>query len=159
MDSQKTFNIHVHEEVGGTTLLSLSGRLEVGNLHLFLSEADGLIQRISSGSLRVDLSKVEYLDSAGALGLLQLEDGAKARSISLRFVHATDEAKRIMGLINREALSVKPLAIEKRSNVIEQMGEGSLRILNDFVSVMTFLGDLLTALTRSFFRPRAVRLE
>jgi phospholipid/cholesterol/gamma-HCH transport system permease protein len=159
MDSQKTFNIHVHEEVGGKTLLSLSGRLEVGNLHLFLSEADGLIQKISSGSLTVDLSKVEYLDSAGALGLLQLEDGAKARSISFQFVNMTEEAKRIMGLINREALSMKPLAGEKRSNIIEQIGEGSLRMFNDFISIMTFLGDLLTALTRSFFHPRVVRLE
>jgi len=142
MDSQKTYNIHVREEGGGKTLLSLSGRLEVGNLHLFLSEADGIIQKISSGSLRVDLSKVEYLDSAGALGLLQLEDRAKDRSISLQFVNVTEEAKRIMGLIDRKALSMKPLASEKRSNVIEQIGEGSLRILNDFVSIMIFLGSL-----------------
>jgi phospholipid/cholesterol/gamma-HCH transport system permease protein len=54
---------------------------------------------------------------------------------------------------------MKPLLSEKKSNVIEQIGEGSLRILNDFISIMTFLGDLLTALGRSFFRPRAVRWE
>jgi phospholipid/cholesterol/gamma-HCH transport system permease protein len=159
MDSQKTYNIHVREKGGGEVFLSLSGRIEIGNLHLFLSEADALIQKISPESLRVDLSRVEYLDSAGALGLLQLEDGAKARSISLQFVNVTEEAKRIMGLINREALSVKPFAIEKRPNLIEQIGEGSLRILNDFVSIMTFLGDLLTALGRSFFHPRTVRGE
>src|SRR4030067_802068 len=160
MDSQKTYNIRVREEEEGVeVLLSLSGRIEVGNLHLFVSEADDLIHKMSPGSLRVDLSKVEYLDSAGALGLLQLEDGAKARSISLQFVHVTEEAKRIMGLINREALSMKPLVSEKKSNIIEQIGEGSLRILNDFVSIMTFLGDLLTALGRSSFHPRAVRWE
>jgi len=159
MDSQKTFNIHVREEVGGKTLLSLSGRLEVGNLHLFLSEADGVVHQMSPGSVRVDLSRVEYLDSAGALGLLQLEDKAKARSISLQFVNVTEEAKRIMGLIDRKALSMKPLAGEKRSNIIEQIGEGSLRMFNDFVSIMTFLGDLFTALARSFFHPRVVRLE
>jgi len=159
MDSQKTYNIHVREEGGGKALLTLSGRIEIGNLHLFLSEADGLVHQVSPGSVRVDLSRVEYLDSAGALGLLQLEDRAKARSISLQFINVTDEAKRIMGLINREALSMKPLAGEKRSNIIEQIGEGSLRMFNDFVSIMTFLGDLLTALARSFFHPRAVRLE
>jgi phospholipid/cholesterol/gamma-HCH transport system permease protein len=158
MDTQKTYNIHVRES-GGETFLSLSGRIEIGNLHLFVSEADDLIRKMSPGSLRVDLSRVEYLDSAGALGLLQLEDGAKARSISLQFVHVTEEAKRIMGLINREALSMKPLASEKKSNVIEQIGEGSLRMFNDFVSIMTFLGDLLTALGRSFFHPRTVRWE
>ena len=159
MDTQKTYNIHVREEGGGEVLLSLSGRIEIGNLHLFLSEADGLIHKISPGSLRVDLSRVEYLDSAGALGLLQMEDWAKARSISLQFVNMTEEAKRIMGLINREALSMKPLASEKKLNIIEQIGEGSLKMFNDFISIMTFLGDLLTALGRSFFYPRGVRWE
>jgi phospholipid/cholesterol/gamma-HCH transport system permease protein len=159
MDSQKTYNIDVREEGGGKTLFSLSGRLEVGNLHLFLSEADGLLHQMTPGSLKVDLSRVEYLDSAGALGLLQLDYGAKTRSISLQFVNMTEEAKRIMGLIDRKALSMKPLASEKKSNIIEQIGEGSLRMFNDFVSIMTFLGELLTALCRSFFHPRAVRLE
>jgi phospholipid/cholesterol/gamma-HCH transport system permease protein len=159
MDSQKTYNIDVREEGGGKTLFSLSGRLEVGNLHLFLSEADGLLHQMIPGSLKVDLSRVEYLDSAGALGLLQLDYGAKTRSISLQFVNMTEEAKRIMGLIDRKALSMKPLASEKKSNIIEQIGEGSLRMFNDFVSIMTFLGELLTALCRSFFHPRAVRLE
>jgi phospholipid/cholesterol/gamma-HCH transport system permease protein len=158
MESERPYNIHVRRE-GGETLLSLSGRIEVGNLHLFLSETDGLIRKISPGSLKVDLSRVEYLDSAGALGLLQLEDGAKARSISVQFVNLTKEAKGIMGLINREALSMKPLVSEKTSNVIEQIGEGSLRMFNDFVSIMTFFGDLLTVLVRSFFHPRAVRWE
>ena len=159
MNSQKAYNVHVRGEGEGKTFLSLEGRIEIANLHLFLSDADGLIRKMSPGVLRVDLSRVEYLDSAGALGLLQLEDGAKARSISLEFVNMTEEAKRIMGLINRETLAVKPLVSEKRSNVIDQIGDGSLRIFNDFVSVMTFLGDLLTALVRSFFHPQAVRWE
>ena len=159
MDSQKTYSIHVRGERGGEVLLSLSGQIEVGNLQLFVSEAVALIHQMSPGKVRVDLSRVEYLDSAGALGLLQLEDRVKARSIPFQFVNVTEEAKRIMGLINREALTVKPLASEKKSNVIEQIGDGSLRIFNDLISIMTFLGDLLTALGRSFFHPRATRWE
>ena len=57
----------------------------------------------------VNLSKIEYLDSAGALGLLQLEDKAKAKSIPFQFVNVTDEAKRVMGLINLKDLTTKPL--------------------------------------------------
>ncbi len=159
MDTQKTYTLRMLEEEGGKISLSLFGRIEISNLHRFLSESDDLIRKIPPGSLRVDLSGVEYLDSAGALGLLRLDDGARARSISLQFVNMTEEAKRIMGLINREALFAKPLVTERKSNIIEQVGEGSLRMFNDFVSIMTFLGDLLMALTRSFFHPRAVRLE
>ena len=159
MNSPKAYTIHVHEERAGEVLLSLSGRIDLGNLDLFTSETDVLMNQMTPSKLLVDLSKVEYLDSAGALGLLQLEDRAKARSIPFQFDNVTEEAKRIMGLINREALSMKPLVSEKKSNVIEQIGEGSLKIFNDFVSIITFLGDLLIALGRSFFHPRAVRWE
>jgi phospholipid/cholesterol/gamma-HCH transport system permease protein len=159
MNSQKAYTIHVQEERAGEVLLSLSGRIDLGNLDLFTSETDALMNQMTPSKLLVDLSKVEYLDSAGALGLLQLEDRAKARSIPFQFDNVTEEAKRIMGLINREALSMKPLVSEKKSNVIEQIGEGSLKIFNDFESIITFFGDLLIALGRSFFHPRAVRWE
>jgi phospholipid/cholesterol/gamma-HCH transport system permease protein len=157
MDTQKTYTIDVRGGRSGEVFLSLSGRIEVGNLHLFLSETDGLILKMSPRNLRVDLSRVSYLDSAGALGLLQLEDRARASSIPFAFDNVTEEAKRIMGLVDRKALVMKPLVSEKRPNVIEQIGDGSLKMFNDFVSVITFLGDLLTALIYSFLHPSSVR--
>jgi phospholipid/cholesterol/gamma-HCH transport system permease protein len=159
MDIEKTYTIHVQGERAGEVFLSLSGRIEVGNLHLFVSEADALINQMTPRKLMVNLSNLEYLDSAGALGLLQLEDRARARSIPFQFDNVTEEAKRIMGLVNRKALTMKPLVSEKKSNILEQIGDGSLKILNDFVSIITFLGDLITALTYSFMHPRSVRWE
>lgn len=157
MNSQKAYTIHVQEERAGEVLLSLSGRIDVGNLDLFTSEMNALMNHMTPGKLLVDLSNVEYLDSAGALGLLQLEDRAKARSIPFQFDNMTEGAKRIMGLINRKALTMKPFVSERKSNVIEQIGDGSLKIFNDFVSIITFLGDLLTALIYSLMHPRSVR--
>jgi phospholipid/cholesterol/gamma-HCH transport system permease protein len=159
MNTQKTYTIHVQGERAGEILLSLSGRIEVGNLHFFLSDTDALIDEMAPRKLRVNLSSLEYLDSAGALGLLQMEDRAKARSIPFQFDNATEGAKRIMGLVDRRALTMKPLAGERKSSVIEQIGDGSLRMFNDFVSIVTFLGDLLTALTYSFSHPRSVRWQ
>jgi len=160
MSSQKTYTINSQGEKGGEVSLSLSGRIETENLNAFLSETEVLLMEKAPKKLMVNLSKIEYLDSAGALGLLQLEDRAKAKSIPFQFVNVTDEAKRVMGLINRRALTMKPLVSDKRSdNIIEQVGESSLRIFNDFVSIITFLGDLITALIYSFIRPRSIRWE
>ncbi len=159
MNSQKTYSIHVQGEREGEILLLLSGRIEVNNLRFFASETDALMDQMTPRKLLVDLSNVEYLDSAGALGLLQLESRAEARSIAFQFDHVTEGAKRIMGLINRKALTMKPLVSEKKSNVIEQIGGASLKILNDFVSILTFLGDLITALIYSFIHPRSIRWE
>ncbi|MGO8987672.1 MAG: MlaE family lipid ABC transporter permease subunit [bacterium] len=159
MDTQKTYTIHIRGERSGEIFLSLSGRIEVGNLDLFLSDTDALLEEMTPRKLLVNLSNLEYLDSAGALGLLQMEDRARAKSIPFQFDNATEGAKRIMGLVNRRALTMKPLAVERKSSLIEQIGDGSLRMFNDFVSIITFLGDLLTALIHSFSHPRSVRWQ
>lgn len=156
----KGYDIRVETDNGGAVTLSPSGRIETGNLSAFLSEAESILIDKAPRKFMVDLSEIEYLDSAGALGLIQLEDKTKAKAIPFEFVNLTDEAKRIMGLIDRKALTVKPLGSEtKAGNLIEQVGDASLRILNDFVSVMTFLGELLTALFYSLLHPRSVRWE
>jgi len=158
--NSKGWCIHIESDKGGEVTLSPSGRIETENLNAFLSEAEAILVEKAPRKLRVDLSDIDYLDSAGALGLIQLEDKTKARSIPFQFVNVTDQAKRIMALIDRKALTVMPLVSEKRSdNLIERVGDGTLRILNDFVSVMTFLGDLLTALFYSLLHPRSVRWE
>lgn len=160
MNSQKTYTINSQGEKGGEVSLSLSGRIETENLNTFLSETEVLLMEKAPKKLMVNLSKIEYLDSAGALGLFQLEDRAKAKSIPFQFVNVTEEAKRVMGLINRGVLTIKPLVSDKRSdNIIEQVGESSLRIFNDFVSIVTFLGDLITALIYSLIHPRSIRWE
>jgi phospholipid/cholesterol/gamma-HCH transport system permease protein len=159
MNSKKIYTINVQGEKGGEVSLLLSGRIETENLNTFLSETEVLLMEKAPKKLMVNLSKIEYLDSAGALGLLQLEDKAKAKSIPFQFVNVTDEAKRVMGLINRKALTIKPFVSEKKSNGIEQIGDGSLKIFNDFISIVTFLGDLITALIYSFIHPRSIRWE
>jgi phospholipid/cholesterol/gamma-HCH transport system permease protein len=156
----KGFRFRIESGKEGEVTLSPSGRIETENLHFFLSEAEAILVEKAPRKLVVDLSEIEYLDSAGAFALIQLEDRTKASAIPFQFINITDEAKRIMALIDRKALTMKPLASEKRSgNLIEQVGDGTLKILNDFISVMTFLGELLSALFYSLLHPRSVRWE
>ncbi len=160
MSDQKTYTIDVQGEKGDEITLSPSGRLETENLKAFMSEGMALLKEKVPRKLVIDLSKVEFLDSAGALGLLQLEEDAKAESIPFRFSNVTEDARKIMGLINRKALAMKPFISDQTSqNLIEQVGEAAVRTFNDFVSIMSFLGDLLTALFHSFLHPGAVRWE
>jgi len=156
----KGYRFRIESGKEGEVTLSPSGRIETENLHLFLSEAEAILAEKAPRKFVVDLSEIQYLDSAGAFGLIQLEDRTKGRSIPFQFINVTDEAKRIMALVDRKALTMKPLVSEKRSgNLIEQVGGATLKILNDFISVMTFLGELLAALFYSLLHPRSVRWE
>jgi len=122
------------------------------------AELKARLEQASPASFIVDLSRVEYLDSAGALALLQLESESRARAIPFSFVNATEEARRIMGLIDQEALAQAPFLAEKRTPAfLEQVGEASLKFSRDLVQVLTFLGELLLALAHCCRHPRAVR--
>jgi len=145
---------------GGEITLSPVGRIETESLHTFLKEATSLVTQMDPRKLVVDLSKVGYLDSAGALGLIHLEEMMKSRSISFQLIHVTGEARRILDLVDREALAVTPLASEATpENIFEEIGQVSLKICSDFVALMTFLADLLGGLLYSFLHPRSVRWE
>ena len=160
MSPQKAFGIDIQGEKAGEVTLFLSGRIETENLGAFLSEAVAVLKERTPEKLTVDLSHVEFLDSAGALGLIQLQDRTKAVSVPFRLVNVTDGARRIMSLIDREGLAVKPFISEKRSsNLIERVGESSVKVYEDFASMMTFLGDLLGALAHSVLHPGSVRWE
>lgn len=154
------FSIEVSGREGQEINLAISGRIVLGNLRLFNAEIAALMQKKAHGKVTVDLAGVEYLDSAGALALLQFQSESKARSLPVAFVNLTDRVKGIMGLIDPDTLTAPPLIAERETgNVVEQLGEGARRFAGDLVEVTTFLGALLTALVQAFLRPRSVRWQ
>jgi len=153
---QQDHTIRVAGEKGEVTL-AVSGRLALENLNVVRTEIQGLLSQIAPARLAVDLAGVEYLDSAGALVLLEVEGAARARNIAFSFVNLTPEVQGILDLIDPAALSTPPLISEKTPALLEQVGEASLRIWRDLVQVMTFLGELLLALAYSLLHPRSVR--
>ncbi len=156
--AQKSYAVRADGDKGSVVTLTLSGRLETENLNGFISESKALLKEKAPQRLVVDLEGVEFLDSAGALGLIELEEGAKAKSIPFQFINIGEDAQRIMSLIDAKSLALKPLISDTKSlNTIERIGEESLKVINDFVSIMVFLGDLLTALVHSALHLGSVR--
>jgi phospholipid/cholesterol/gamma-HCH transport system permease protein len=150
--------LRVTGEPGRKVSFIISGRIALENLDTFRAQLHRQLDDLNPADLEVDLSGVAYLDSAGALALIQLESESRARSLPCRFLNLPEEAARIMDLIDRESLTQAPLIAEKRSGgLLEQVGEASLKLANDLIQVLTFLGELLSALLVSLLRPRSVR--
>lgn len=123
-----------------------------------MSEIRLHLEKMAPAKLTVDLSGIEYLDTAGAMILLQLKSEADAQSISFEFVRMTQKTKGIMNLLDSKALAEPPLMHKaKVPGVLEQVGIASLGLLNDIVLVVTFLGELLFALAHCVMHPRSVR--
>uniref|UniRef100_A0A7C3WH31 MlaE family lipid ABC transporter permease subunit n=1 Tax=Desulfobacca acetoxidans TaxID=60893 RepID=A0A7C3WH31_9BACT len=156
-DFKKEFSIRVRGEPGQAVTFVLSGRLALDTFKPFKNEIFALLDRFSPASLTVDLSGVTFLDSVGALALVELEEEGKARSIPVELANAGKDIQRILGIIDRAALTPPPLKTEEKLGVIERVGEGTITFVDDLVQVIAFVGDLVIALVYSLFHPRAVR--
>jgi len=150
----------VSGSAGGETTLTISGRVSLETLGKFREDVDRFFPQPAPQGLRVDLSGLQYLDSAGALALLTLRRRAESRSIPFQFVNAGEEASRILTLLDRPTLQTPPLVSSRRSaNLLEQAGEGSRALAGDFLAVMEFVGELIRGLVFSLVHPRSVRWE
>ena len=157
-DAQQTFSIITESGAEGAVLLHVSGSLVVGSLKPFLSATENLLAKSPPQAVEVALAGLERLDSAGALALIQLEGAAREKSIPVVFSGMSREMKGVMDLIDRGSLTLPPIHAEQGPlPLFEAIGETSFSLYRDFVAVMTFLGELMTALLYSLVHPRSVR--
>jgi phospholipid/cholesterol/gamma-HCH transport system permease protein len=152
--------ITVSGDKGKRVTFAISGRVALDNLQAFTTEVQTRLREMIPAALTVDLAGVDYLDSAGALALIELESDARGRSVTFEFVNLTAKARGIMGLIDPKALTTVSLITDRQAgNILERVGGETLKTLNDFKQVVIFLGELLGALTHALFHPRAVRWQ
>jgi phospholipid/cholesterol/gamma-HCH transport system permease protein len=104
------------------------------------------------------MSGVTYLDSAGALFIVELEDEARKRSVPFALSGLSREKMGILSLIDRDALTKPSLAPrERRMNIVEQLGVASLAAVRDIYDIISFSGELICELGHSLKHLRNVR--
>lgn len=148
------------KEKEGALVFVLQGRIALG-------DADGLLARMSGAvaagkhvAVRVDLAGVSFMDSAGLLSLLRLEDSVREKGLPFALIHVPESVAGVMALIDREKLGQPPLRTEIGPiGIVEKLGSASVRISEDFAAMMVFLGDLVSAVVYLFRHPREVRWE
>jgi phospholipid/cholesterol/gamma-HCH transport system permease protein len=152
--------IQVRGDKGKHVTFAVSGRVSLDNLSAFTLEVKRHLRKMIPATLTVDLAGVDYLDSAGALALMELQDEARGRSVTMEIVNLSPKAQGIMSLIDPQALTTPPLISDRPAgNIIERVGAETLKILDDFQQVLIFLGELLRALFYAIFHPRGVRWQ
>jgi phospholipid/cholesterol/gamma-HCH transport system permease protein len=154
------YTIQVSGDQARQVTFAVSGRVALDNLHAFTSEVQARFREMIPATLTVDLAGLEYLDSAGALALLELEQEARGRSVAFGLVNLPDKARGILGLIDPKALTIPPLITDRQAgNILVRLGDTTLKVLNDFKRVLIFLGELLGALIHAILHPAAVRWD
>jgi phospholipid/cholesterol/gamma-HCH transport system permease protein len=156
--AQVGHNFSTEGEKGGKVTLFITGRLALENFQTILSGIDPFFDTFSPAEVTVDLSGVDYMDSAGALLLLEMENKARSRSVPLTIAHMSGTGKGIFNLLDRDALAAPPLVPKERSmGIVEQIGEGCLAMYTDVKEVITFGGEVAVDLAYSLRQPLSIR--
>ena len=138
--------------------IRLAGRLALEDLKPLMADLQAIPGPVKPRRLSVDLAGVEYLDSAGALALIELQNRASALSIPVDLLNVSEKNHGLLGLIDREVLQRPPLRPEViRSPIVEKLGELFRKQYQDFQEIMSFVGELVTALISCLAHPRLVR--
>ncbi len=154
------YSLSLAGEKGKEVILFLAGRIALENLRSLNAEVNARFKEMAPARLIIDLSQVEYLDSAGALALLKLKQDAHSRSVGFQFANLPETARGIMELLDREDLAMPPLISGRdEAGLVDQLGAAGRRFAADLAQVTTFLGELLRALAYALVHPRSVRWE
>jgi phospholipid/cholesterol/gamma-HCH transport system permease protein len=154
------YRLSVEGKAGEEATIRLAGRLSLDDLEPLMADLQAIPGRLKPRRLSVDLAGVEYLDSAGALALIELENLARSLTIPFDLLNASGTNHGLLSLIDREALQRPPLRPESvRPAVVEKLGELARRQYRDFLEIMSFVGELMVALAYSLAHPRSVRWE
>jgi phospholipid/cholesterol/gamma-HCH transport system permease protein len=142
---------------GGGLLLVFSGRMSLKSLEPTLKEFDQVLERNPS-LVELDLARVGYLDSAGALGINLMRQRAANKGAGFSLVNLSQAAQGILGLIDQKAMRTQPLIPKERGgNFIEKLGDSAINMWNDLMGVILFLGDFFAAMGKAVMRPGQIR--
>jgi phospholipid/cholesterol/gamma-HCH transport system permease protein len=147
----------VEGQKGQEARCALAGRIALENAYEVLTELRALLDQMIPTKLTVDLAKIDYLDSSGALALSTLQRDARKKNIPVAFLNTPPGTQRVMDLIDMQAIEAPPLRQEEQLNIFEQLGQGSIGLVEEAYQLLSFFGELLTALAGVIFRPFQVR--
>jgi phospholipid/cholesterol/gamma-HCH transport system permease protein len=154
------------ESLAGTSprqiRLRISGRVSLDSL----KELAGELRTHLSPELQrleIDLSKVSYLDTSGALALLRFRHEAERRAIGFQFVEMNPAVRRLMDHVMREGFSPPAGRTEKArlpaASALDDMGAAALRTLRNLSVFMSFTGEVFLASLHCLRHPLTIRWE
>jgi phospholipid/cholesterol/gamma-HCH transport system permease protein len=158
LPSATSFSLKTAVQPNGVRKVLLAGHLGLQEVETFEKAMRQERLQTAADAVSLDLGGLEFVDSAGALALLELAQRIKARGGECSLDNVPAKVQGILDLINIKALSQAPLiAAGKRTDFISLVGDGFLEFIQDMNEVVSFTGEILIDLAAACFNPRLVR--
>ena len=157
---KRAFRVEKYLDAEGETVIGLFGRLDHHTLGLALQDTTAAVDAESHLRVSIDLSGVEYMDSAGALAVHRLVMLVRQSGMQAAILNATRAQGSLIDLVDPADLNRPPLIPERRAtSALSRLGAGLISVAGDIVDTFAFTGRILSAAVHSLVHPRRIRWE
>jgi phospholipid/cholesterol/gamma-HCH transport system permease protein len=144
------------EAGAGVTRVELGGRVTIAEAAALWKRVTELLESSAGVPLVVlDFERVELIDGACMALLVHLRNERAARGGRTDFTGGSADVRRVVELYARKR---RPRARRRRRprSTVEQVGQATLNVFDEAVSMLGFVGDLAASTWASLRRPRSI---
>lgn len=156
MADQGLYQLSVQRGSNGVVDMAVRGRVDIDDAQHLLNEIAA--QLAEARHLRLDLSAVDYFDSAGGAVLIALRQRLAREGGELRISGSTPAIDGFLDLVDQEALlHPPPPAAARPLGLTTRIGGEMIKILSDFRKLVSFTGELMLGLRDAARHPGQMR--
>lgn len=137
--------------------ITLSGRLDFQSTAKIWRECISAQRKNQPQKLILVLDKVTYCDGSGIGLLLELQNRQQARNRQFESIGLPPKVKNLMGMIKQQ--SQKDFFQEQPVNIVVSVGQFVVRVCDDILDNIVFIGQLTVESFRAVIHPRNIRWQ
>ena len=159
MNAEQDWLVSVSDS--GTMVLAASGAWTLAEATPLTALLDGAAPQPGKvNRIRLDLTRLDALDTVGALLMRQFRDRMGAAGVPVSIVNVRDEHIALIDAVWRAADSerVYPPKRHPLAEAVEGAGRGCIKAMHSSVELISYLGLVIATLVRVLVNPRRLRL-
>jgi phospholipid/cholesterol/gamma-HCH transport system permease protein len=155
--ASSTLSLQTRGTRDGVFTLAIEGRLDSGSTGKIWSQANEAVARAGSKQIVLDASRIEYCDVSGVALLVQLRNRQRRAGGTFEIRDLRPEFQELLNAWGADDPTRLERQPKRRNNFVEGMGETVVQIWKDTSLLISFVGELSSALMKTAFQPRRVR--
>jgi phospholipid/cholesterol/gamma-HCH transport system permease protein len=152
-------SIHLRVEAtrNGVFHFALDGRLDADTTGKIWRQATQTLARARASHAVLDLSNIDYCDGSGIALLAEMRQRQQQAGGAFEIHGLRPEFQDLLDAWHPEDLVLVESPAERRKTFVEEVGKAVLEVWRDIYSLISFVGELTTALVKTALHLRRVR--
>jgi len=138
--------------------LKFKGELTLYNLTNYQKEL-AQVSFSKEKSVVIDLSELEFLDTAGSLFLNDLQKEIFSKNINFKLICQHKDVLSMLELVKQQTTTIQTIPKRKKRKLIEKVGERTYKNYLSFLSFLAFMGELFTHKLNYLFSYKSIRFK